>query len=297
MFVIQLAHRLGDKMADYYKHSGTVPLGGLLLTICAGTIAALPLAFVYSYCIAYCPFAVISGLFTYGLCFAVGAVIARTAVAFEVRNQTVPMLIGIWCGTLALYVAWGTDAVARLGWPRDESILSRFDPEFLWDYMKVFYAKGFWGLGFGKAENLTGIMLAFVWAAEAIVVIGGAALCPWNTIKRLVYCEPCQGWASHRSDAMRVCVTSTDWLRSEVENGSMTLLATSRRATPADRQYVKVGLDCCGQCGETNCLDLWTVEVEVDKKGKKSDKERTLVRKLLISRESMTQLIDAMHRG
>ena len=256
----------------------------------AGVMAAVPLAVFYVYAITYIPTVKLNALLTILLGAIIGYAVGWQAIRSEIRSRVFPAAIGLFCGLVAVYVAWGIDPIARFGEPQDGHLLSFFSPSFMWQYIQVFYANGFWAVGKGAPVN--GIGLAVFWALEALCILGFAAWTPWNEFDHQVYCEKCGRWATSKKDALQVCVDSEDRLRTELENGDIALLCTSPRPNPGPGKFVKVGLDWCDECGETSCLDAWSVEVKLDKKGNATTTETQFIRKLLISREATIRLFE-----
>lgn len=95
----------GTIMAEFYKHSGTVPVAGAIQTAFAGLGTAITLAWAYSYAIVWIPIVYINFLLTLGFGAAIGFLIVRAAKAGRIRSSSVPALIGLISGLAGLYVA------------------------------------------------------------------------------------------------------------------------------------------------------------------------------------------------
>lgn len=77
-------------MAQFYRHSGIVPLPGLIQTSLAGLGSALSLGVVYGYASAWMPFIYLNFIMTAGFGFVVAWLINRAARAGRIRNTLVP---------------------------------------------------------------------------------------------------------------------------------------------------------------------------------------------------------------
>lgn len=268
-------------MAEYYRSSGIVPLGGASQTLLAGLVVGIPLGVGYSYAVVHIPFAYINVLLTLGLGAAVGAVVSKAARRGRIRNALVPPAIGFLCGLITFYVAWGADALARFGWPENGDPTVFFDPRFLWSYLQVFYARGFWGLG--RDENISGIPLAIVWLAEGGMIVGCAVALPWSELTNLVFCEACDRWTSSESNLVRLASSEADNIAARVEQGDVSVLRDAPRAGFSDADFLTVGVRWCETCTDSNYLEIERVTVTIDKNGKEKVKTTPLVDKLVIS--------------
>src|SRR5579871_968818 len=102
-------------MAHYYRHSGIVPLGGLVQTLFAGLGAAISLGIAYSFAMVYIPIIYLNFLGTAGFGFVIGYLVKQSARAGRIRNRFVPAAIGFLSAVVGLYFAWGADMLARVG--------------------------------------------------------------------------------------------------------------------------------------------------------------------------------------
>lgn len=268
-------------MAEHYRSTGIVPLGGAAQTFLAGLAVGLPLAVAYSYAIVHIPFAYINLLLTLGLGAAVGGIVSKMSYRGCIRNEYVPPAIGFLCGLITWYVAWATDALARFGWPQDGDPTFFFDPRFLWSYMQVFYARGFWGIN--RDENLSGFPLILVWLVEAGTIIGCAVGLPWSEMRNLVFCEACDRWTTSESSLLRLASSEADHIVARVDRGDLGVLRDAERAGFAAIDFLSVGVRWCETCTDSNYLEVDRVTVTVDKNGKEKLKTAPLVDKLAIS--------------
>lgn len=280
-------------MSQYYQHSGTVPIGGAIRTTIEGIAAATFLAIIYSYAINYIPIVHANILLTLGFGAVIGVIVSYESRSTKIRNTLIPAAIGLVCGMAGLYVAWAVDFKARSGIP-GLGLFAGLDPTVLVPYIQWFYENGAWGIGKGGGV-VSGIPLAIVWLAEAGVIVGLAAAIPWGAYKTNVFCESCDKWAQSTPDVLRLTDTATEEVLGRLRDGDFAVIHQTVRAQPGADSFLRVKLDCCDSCGETNCLGLDQVKIQVDKDGKPSEKANTLVNRMLISQkdvESMRRLAE-----
>jgi len=266
-------------MAEYYRHSGIVPISGLIQTSLAGLGSALSLGLAYGYASAWMPFIYANFLLTAGFGFIVGWLIYRAARAGRVRNSLVPAVIGLVSSLTGLYFAWAGDLYARAGLPQNASVFYALDPRVMASYMEWFYTNGAWGIG-KNGGNVTGLFLGAVWLTEAGVIVGIATLYPWSEISDWVFCEKCGWWDTIETCPQRLSVDGSGTLIERLKADDLTALGTAAMADPHESTYLQLKLATCPTCEECNYLDLERVTVTVDKEGKASTKTENLIKKL-----------------
>jgi hypothetical protein len=270
-------------MSQFYQHSGTVPIGGAIRTAIEGSAAATFMAIIYSYAINYIPFVYLNIALTLGFGAILGALVGHEAKATKIRHSLVPALIGFVCGMAGLYVAWAIDLKARGALPPGRGMLAGLDPAILLPYVSQFYENGAWGIGKGGG-NVSGIPLAAVWLCEAGTIVGLATWIPWKDYQSNVFCESCDAWAGSIPNVLRLDASAADDVVAWLMAGDFAALETASRAEPGADSFLRVKLDSCESCDETNCLGVDHVTIQVDKEGKPKEKLKTLVNRMLISR-------------
>jgi hypothetical protein len=278
-------------MAQFYRHSGTAPLSGILRTLIMGISVATFLAIVYAFAIHYIPFVYLNLLMTFGFGAVVGWVVSREAKATRIRHGVLPALVGLVCGFAGLYVAWAADLVARIGVPQGQSPLIGLNPLVMASYITVFYENGMWGLG-KQGGVVSGMPLAAIWLVEAAFIIGLAGRLPWNEFSGNVFCEACDNWTRVEKDVGRLQDVAGDELSRRVAAGEIAALKDVPKAAPDSMQFLRINLACCESCGETNALELERVTIKLDKEQKPTEKTSTLFNRLLIS-NAETELVRA----
>ncbi len=283
-------------MMPTYRHSGKTPLAGLTLATLAGLATAIVLGVIYSYAIVYCPIVYGNLLLTFLYGCAIGAAVTWGSKVGHVRSRLMPSVIGISCAAVGLYVAWGADLLARLGFPPNGDVLGAFNPEVLCEYIKVFYANGFWAIGHGGGANnanVSGIFLAVVWFAEAAIILGGAAFIPWQWLGGMAYCEPCERWLQSAKGVQRLSFGIDDAVVGRIAAGDLSPLDTWPRAKPGDQFFYRLSLDICTNCPDSNYLSIERVITQPDKKGKPQQVVTPLVNRLAIDAADVPRVREA----
>jgi hypothetical protein len=284
-------------MMPIYRHSGKTPLAGLTLATLAGLATAIVLGVAYSYAIVYCPIVYLNALLTFLYGCAIGVVVSWAAKTGHVRSRLMPSVIGVTCALIGLYVAWGTDRIARFGIPPG-GVTIPFELDELRGYIEFFYANGFWAIGHGGANNnanVSGIFLAVVWFAEAVTILGGAAFVPWQRLSGLVYCEPCERWAQTAKGVQRLSFGVDDAIIGHIAAGDLSPLDTWPRAKPGDQFFYRLNLDTCTNCTNSNYLSIERVITQLDKKGKPQQVVTPVITRLAVDPADVPRVHEAGH--
>jgi hypothetical protein len=279
-------------VANYYRHSGTTPLGGLLACLVATLAISVPLAVAYAYATAYVPIVHASVLMTLGLGAGIGYIAFRLSKIGKIRNSTLPALVAAFSGLAALYVAWGADFLARAGFAQFANPAEAFDPATLWAYIQWYYANGQWTIGRGGGQAVSGIPLAIVWIVEAIVIVGLAFYLAKSQMGKIAFCENCDAWMDVVNDLRRFSVQGADALKRLIETGDVAALAGVLPAQPNDGAFLRMNLHCCDFCTESNYVDIDQVVISVDKNGNQTEKVQSLISKIGMTAQQVEQIRD-----
>jgi len=270
-------------MAQFYRHSGIVPLRGLVQTLFAGAGTAISLGIAYSYASVYIPFVYVHILLTGVFGMVLGVLVKGAARSGRIRNRFVPAAIGFFSGLVGLYFAWGGDFLARGLLPPNAGILFAFKPLVLSSYIKWFYENGMWAMGKHGNGPLTGIPLAAVWLAEAAIIVGLATHFPWSEIRQWVFCETCGWWETIETSLHRFSAEKADAIVERLVQNDLEVIRDMRLARADDLTFLRISLASCETCDESHYLDLEQVRLTVDKKGNPKTISTKLVDKLLVA--------------
>jgi hypothetical protein len=274
-------------MSHFYRHSGIIPLGGLVQTVFAGAGTAISLGIAYAYAMVYVPIIYLNFLGTVAFGFTLGYLVKRSARAGRIRNRFVPAAIGFVSGLVGLYFAWGADMLARHWLPPQVGLLAAFNPRVILFYVEWCYENGTWAIGQHAKGNVTGIPLAIVWLAETGVILGLATHLPWSEIRQWVFCETCGWWGTIESNLTWFSAADRDKIADRLNQGDLTVLGEMPAADPSDMTYLRLHLATCETCDDSNYLDLEQVTVTIDKKGNAQNKSKLLVEKLQVAAEDV----------
>ncbi len=282
----------------YYEHSRKNTVSGQMLATLYGVSAAIVGGAIYSFATVYCPIIYVNLLLTLGFGFAIGWAASWGAKIGHVRNQFFPAAMATVAGFVGLYVAWGTDRVARFRIPPNVDILAPYRPDFLWNYIQVFYQHGFWNLNPGHGANqnaqpVNGIVLAIVWTIEAGLIMGTAGFTAWKRMGTFTYCEQCQRWARSRANVQRLSLAASPSSLMQLAGGDLTPLESVPRAKPGEPHYLRLDLTCCDGCQESNYLSIHRITTTRDKKGKVQTQTALLVDRLAIDAADVSRVREA----
>ncbi len=292
-------------MNSIYKHSGRFTLIGVVAGLAAGLAAGLPLAFIYAWGIIripeekLCCFATL----TYGAL--IGAAVAVAGKWGKVRNVQIAALVAI-CATAASYyfswAFWVKDIFHRFGQDELNAIALMLRPHALWKLVKLINEYGTWGTTAGNATK--GTELWVIWAAEAVAVLGAAALTAVAVLRSQPFCEKCDLWCS---DSEKLCLLPVN----DVNQTKLLLaqhdLSFLQKLGPGDKKtsHLIAELHSCPSCRELNTLTLRQTLMQPRKFGSPQIKHVSLVDKLVVSRQeadafrltahNVTQLSKAAH--
>ncbi len=282
-----------------YIHSGKAPLTGLMMAMLAGLATAVVLGVAYAFAVVYIPIVYLNLLLTMGFGAAIGGVVGYAAKLGHVRSRLMPSMVAVVCGLVGLYIAWGADFLARVGIKLGIDFLDAFRPELLMKYMKFFYENGFWAIGHGVGNNnqqmVSGIVLAAVWLAEAGIIVGMAAFVSWATLGNLVYCEHCEKWSRSQKDVQRLTLGVPDAILAQIMAGDLSPLDAWPRANPGDQFFIRLNLDFCDGCENSNYLTMERVVTQLDKKGKPQQVVTPIVKRMPIDAADVPRVRAAGH--
>lgn len=273
-------------MPEFYKHSGAISIGGLLGGAILGLAAAAGLSIIYSYAIVWIPLIYVNFLLTAGYGIAIGVAVYYAARIGKVRNNAIVAVIGLLCGIVGVYYAWAFDMVARNG---DSFTM---DPAEIWQYVLAFNEQGAWTIGRNAQQNVTGIFLWIVWFAEAAVIIGAASFMPYFLMSESVFCETCDVWAKNEEGVRKLALDRADEVTARVLAGDVAALRDIPMATD-DKQCVRLDLQYCEHCGESNYLSVSRLVTTKNKKGEESTETTELLKHLRIAAADVPHVREA----
>jgi hypothetical protein len=277
---------------ETYRHSGAISPVGILLASTVGIVVAVVLGVVYAFAVVNIPFVYINALLTFCFGLAMGKSVGWGAKQGKIRNPFVATAYGFLIGLIGLYVAWGTDFLARIVIPSKVQMeyINAYSPFVLIEYIKWFYENGAWGLKHGG--NVTGIPLAIVWAIEASLIVGGATYFARSAIVHHPYCESCGRWTKIVPGNRHLSLMGAGELLSQLLSGDLAAL-TRFNLAQNESTYLQLDLASCTTCTESHYLTIQQVTQTIDKEGKLKTELKAIVRNMWINAEDLPLIQNA----
>ncbi|HLK96390.1 MAG TPA: hypothetical protein VK364_01350, partial [Hymenobacter sp.] len=177
-------------MNHYYQPSNRFSVGGVLLLLAVGVLAAGLLAFIYVYAVWYIPFIYINFLLTLAFGFLLGVVLAQLVRTGKLRNPALVTLLATGVALVACYIQWAlyltlvlnTTSVESLGrrasvahtsFSTDVMSSILLHPGSIVEAMSELATSGSWSL---MGVTPSGIFLYLIWLVEAAIIVGAAVL-------------------------------------------------------------------------------------------------------------------------
>jgi hypothetical protein len=270
---------------ETYRHSGAISPIGIFLASAAGIATAIVLGVIYSFGIVHIPIVQINFLLTLGFGCVMGVAVGWGAKTGKIRNPFVATAYGFVVGLIGLYVAWGTDYLARVLIPGgDHDLLKAFSPTELMDYIQWFYQNGMWAMKGDK--NISGIPLAIVWALEAAIILGGSTYLARQFILHVPFCEDCGRWTVNKAGTRFLSLIGAGDPLKQLLSGDLTALENFNLAQ-SESVYLQLDLATCPGCTESNYLTVQQAKQTLDKEGKLKTELTPLVRNMLVAAEDL----------
>ena len=284
-----------------YAPSGVFSLPGALVTLVLGLVAAVPLAFLYSFGVYHVPSVYISFCLTLGLGWALGLIVSFGVVRFRIRNRVVAVSIALLAALAAYIVHWPAYVAVLLARENDAAtnvpvILTLAlrliqNPSDLIEVIKEIYEIGVWTIrsssSSGAGSTVNGLFLGAVWVAEFCAVMWIPSYLAHNKAG-LPYSEQSEKWLVPFVLPLPIAyVENLEELKSAFARNDFSALTTplpQETKEPSDERYGQVTL----------YRDIWTPYLSVTNvsfkgKGKKKKKEEKGVVRFLSVTPSLAQ--------
>lgn len=265
---------MSDTLATY-RHSGKFDASALGLTVGAAVIAGFPLGLAYASFINWVPFIYLNMLATVAYGFFFGWLTLKILERGRVRHPGIAAACGLAVGFIALYFQWNghirtlfTDAPWLL------------QPEEIMRGMAYLYETGSWGMSSG--ESITGIPLAIVWVVEAGLIVGLAAMLPYNFVKETPFCEKTGCWLdeSRKIDTLENITDATQL--AALKSGDIMPIVAARPKADNAAVFTRLLLKRSPKCQVFCTLRVQDVTTSIDKKGNVQEKVVDYTRDLIL---------------
>jgi hypothetical protein len=281
-------------MSLYYQPSNKMPLGGVLLFLLGGVLAAAVLAFVYIYAIWYIPFVYINFFICLGFGLVLGGILMLLARAGKLRSPKGVGILALLVGLAAVYLEWSVYLTLLFnaettGTGRDADTSTSFKaslfgdvlthPAAMWETISKINQTGTWSL---KGATPSGLFLWFVWLVELVIIVGGAYLMAKSQADE-PFSELANEWADEETLAHPVAYApDATQTRTALETGQFHALAPHVAQSELD-PFARLKLHRVPNDPGCQYLTLENVTTKVDDKGKASQSTATVVQHLAIS--------------
>jgi hypothetical protein len=268
-----------------YKHSGAVPALGAIKALIAGSLTAMTLGVVYAFVFYYIPYVYLNFLMAIAVGVGSGYVVGQAALHGKIRNISVVGGIALLATLAGIYAEWGATIYAM--YPTSElpqlwakAGLKPFLPQSILLLMVELFDKGSWGLSANTTVH--GWPLVALWLVEVALIVSAAIGAATRSIAERPFCERCQEWITGHSPHVYVG-EGCEPVWTEVQNGTLETLALTPRATGDEPTYVRLTLQVCEGCSDSNYLTITACQKTIDSKGNPGLEERDLVTNLHVS--------------
>lgn len=288
-------------MSLYYQPSNKMPLGGVLLFLLGGVLAAAVLAFVYIYAIWYIPFVYINFFLCLGFGLVLGAVLMLLARAGKLRSPTGVGLLALLVGLAAVYLQWSVYLTLLFnsettGTGRSADTSTSFNaalfadvlthPGAMWEAIGKINETGTWSL---KGATPSGVFLAIIWIIELLIILGGAYLLARSQATE-PFSEAANEWADEETLPHPIgYAQDAAQVRTALETGQYQTLTPHMAQSEVD-PFARLKLHRAPNDSNCQYLTLENVTTKVDDKGKATQSTATVVEHLAISPAAYEEL-------
>ncbi|WP_254513162.1 hypothetical protein [Anatilimnocola floriformis] len=267
-----------------YSPSGAVPIAGGLMTVAGGLFAAAAMAFVYAFIIRWIPFIYLNFLATLGFGMGMGIVITMLASMGKIRS---PLFVRFtWLLTLLFgyYVYWGMTMWAHGAWQLG---LQVFMPRAVIMFAGYLFENGSWGLKNG--DPVTSWFLVAFWVVEFGVLAYFSYIMAVANIDQ-PFCEQCNEWTETEKGVALYHATGLEPEWDKIRLGEFQSLVQLPLLSASLSEYVRMDVNACPKCTNSNFLSIQKVKTAIDKDGDESTKESALIANMTLSGDQLAQV-------
>lgn len=297
-------------MSLYYQPSHKMPLGGTLLFLGGGLVAAAALALLYTYANWYSPVVQLSGLFCVLFGLLLSMALAWLAKRGRLRSPLGVAGLALLMGLAAVYLEWGAYLTllfgSHAGVPGENADPSTsFSPGLFADFLahpgrmgealRQINQTGTWSMHMGPHSDAgtdstpSGWVLGLFWGLEALLIMAGAGLSGLSA--KEPFSEATGEWAAFEGLPHPVTfIPDAAATRAALEAGQTQALQPH---LPGDNagQYARLRVHHVPADPACRYLTVENVANQTDGRGKVTPKVRTVVRRLALSPAAYQDLV------
>jgi len=279
----------------YYKPSGKTPVGGIVIFLAGGIIAAWILGIVYTYVVEYIPFVTIRVIATIFFGVLLGVMFSPLSKIGKLRSPTKVTILAIVVTLVGLWLHWAFFCAFILNkygsaaaYPLIPTYihLLKFPSEVLHTANSIL-EHGHFTIG-GGSTPVTGIDLAVIWVIETLIILGFSV--PFaHILANSPYSETLDRWADAEdlpgTPPFFPDITAT---KKSLRAGDFSLILNAEKTSTAPHSIITLHVvegdpDCC-------YLTLANLTVTTNKKGRHQRKTTNIVKHLRITHEIAQKL-------
>lgn len=270
---------------QFYRHSGKFSPHGLALALIVPIAAGFPLGYVYAYLIKWIPFIYLNIFMTAGYGVLFGFLAGWMLKFGKVRNNALAALCGLLAGTVGMYFGWNGHIHAYF----EEAPVFCMPGELL-NGIKYLYAHGSWAFH-GGDSNVTGIVLGIVWAVEAFIIIGLSTLVSYTMISSSPFCERTECWLDQEKKISTMEPFTQPAQLEAFKAGDLNPLFQARAKAEGASTFGRLTIKHSPKCEEFFTVTVANVTVNIDKKGKITEKTRKLASDVIVSKSMFERIV------
>jgi hypothetical protein len=165
-------------------------------------------------------------------------------------------------------------------------IEAHFGPISIFKSMAAVAKEGTWGLM--SDTPVRGILLWIVWVVEAGIILGIAAIYPYERVRKRPYCEQTRMWMKQKEEIFPLeIISNPEAFKSSLDQGDFSKLKALKPAPPNSMSFTQLELR------NSPVLFLATIkhlDIKIDKKGKEEKKENIIAEYLVVTSEDYEAL-------
>jgi len=273
---------MGDK-TRYYIPSRVVPVGGLIQTVIAGTVAGCFGDALYSVLNFYNPFIYINILATIGFGVVVGGCVTWGSTRGHIRFPSLTHVMAIGTSVVGIYFSWIVYIFFLSG---DEGIVV-VDPISLASVVQTLANLGVWDI---KGMQPTGWQLYACWGVEAALICGFAYSSGGGCDKP--YCEDCGKWTTAEEHITQLSLAPDQEIRIALEDEDYGILTNLATEEINDAHFLDVSVHSCDSCENSNYMSLDRVAITINSKNEVETATENVVKSIIVPRALTVGLVE-----
>ncbi|QDT05353.1 hypothetical protein K227x_37530 [Rubripirellula lacrimiformis] len=276
-----------------YRHSGRVPVSGLVIAFAVLVPAAVVIGILYSGAVVYLPFLKLRCLLTLAYGGLLGTLVGWTCRWTKFRSHFFVAGMVILTTMVSFYVAWAVHCAWYIssadGFSDDvvNAAIVGFDPRSIYGWGQYIFENGLW---FKNGKPHDGWEAVAGWIIEAAIVFV-TAFWARKSYGNAPFCEDCEQWTVETNEMAALPVSSTDPAWQMVGTGDV---AAFRRLkfSESSTDFVELQLASCPSCSSSDYLSAVAVKLKLNKDGELVKKESDLFRSMPISSDQKAEVIE-----